>query len=135
MWALSELISKIYNTLFGGAMKTFGAILLASGLLLGGFALNMDVGVQVPARDFGYGIRTPAMAVANVDRMAQRQNFLIFGGMLAVAGAILIGFSSSRPAASTPATNAEGSGLLDFLDKPPETPASLKPDSTRDTAR
>lgn len=135
MWALSELISNICNSLFGGVMKTFGAILLAGGLLLGGFALNMDVSVQVPARDFGYGIRTPAMAVANVDRMAQRQNFLIFGGMLAVAGAILIGFSSSRPAPSAPPANSEGSGLLDFLEKAPETPSPIKPDSTRDTAR
>lgn len=116
-------------------MKAFGVIILAGGLLLGGFALNMDVSVQVPARDFGYGIRTPAMAVANVDRMAQRQNFLIFGGVLAVAGAILIGFSSSRPVDSTPAANAEGSGLLDFLETAPETPAPIKPDSTRDTAR
>ena len=135
MWVLSELISHICNSLVGGVMKTFGVVLLAGGLLLGGFALNMDVSVQVPARDFGYGIRTPAMAVANVDRMAQRQNFLIFGGVLAVAGAILIGFSSSRPAESTPATNAERSGLLDFLEESPETSASVKPDSTRDTSR
>ena len=116
-------------------MKTFGVILLTGGLLLGSFALNMDVSVQVPARDFGYGIRTPAMAVANVDRMAQRQNFLIFGGVLAVAGAILIGFSSTRPVTSTPATTAKGSGLLDFLEEPPETTAPNNPDSTRDTAR
>ncbi|WP_312547612.1 hypothetical protein [Massilia sp.] len=116
-------------------MKTFGAILLAGGLLLGGFALNMDVSVQVPARDFGYGIRTPAMAVANVDRMAQRQNFLIFGGVLAVAGAILIGFSSSRPASPPPATNAEASGLLDFLEEAPAAPAPSKPGSMRGTAR
>lgn len=135
MWALSELISKIYNTLFGGAMKTFGVLLFAGGLLLGGLALNMDVSAQVPARDFGYGIRTPAMAVANVDRMAQRQNFLIFGGVLAVAGAILIGFSSTRPVSATPATTAKGSGLLDFLEEEPETSAPSKPDSTRDTAR
>lgn len=135
MWALSDLISNICNSLFGGVMKTFGAILLAGGLLLGGFALNMDVSVQVPARDFGYGIRTPAMAVANVERMAQRQNFLIFGGVLAVAGAILIGFSSTRPVAATPATTAKGRGLLDFLEVEPETSEPNKPDSTRDTAR
>lgn len=116
-------------------MKTLGAILLAGGLLLGGFALSMDVSVQVPARDFGYGIRTPAMAVANVDRMAQRQNFLIFGGVLAVAGAVLVGFSSSRTVASTPDTTAKESGLLDFLEEPAEIPASNKSESTRNTAR
>ena len=75
------------------------------------------------------------MAVANVDRMAQRQNFLIFGGALAVAGAILIGFSSSRPAPSAPTANSEGSGLLDFLEEAPEAPAPSGPESIRNTAR
>jgi hypothetical protein len=75
----------------------------------------MDVGVDVPARDFGYGVSTPAMRVANVDLMTQRQNYLIFSGILAVVGAILTGFgamqprspkleSQPRPAASTNAS-------------------------------
>ena len=53
-------------------MKLFGIIVLVAGLLLGAHALTMDVGVDVPARDFGYGIATPAMRVANVDLMTQR---------------------------------------------------------------
>lgn len=78
-------------------MKIVGIIILAVGLILGGYALNMDVSVHVPAQDYGYGIRTPALDVANADKMAQRQNFLIFSGVLAVVGAILTGFASMRP--------------------------------------
>lgn len=95
-------------------MKLVGMIVLAVGLLLGTYALTMDVGVDVPARDFGYGVSTPAMRVANVDLMTQRQNNLIFSGILSVVGAILAGFGamqprqpkpqSSRPATSTGAT-------------------------------
>ncbi len=103
-------------------MKAIGIIILVTGLLLGAFALNMDVSVHVPAQDLGYGLRTPAADIANVDKMAQRQNFLIFSGVLAVVGAILTGFASMRPSAvSTPVVLREGEGLLDFLD---ETPAA-----------
>ncbi|QOY96362.1 hypothetical protein IM543_11380 [Massilia sp. UMI-21] len=102
-------------------MKELGIAILVAGLLLGGYALNMDVSVHVPAQDFGYGIRTPAADVANIDRMAQRQNLLIFSGVLAVVGAILTGFASMRPAALAPAPVQlrEGEGLLDFLDEKP----------------
>jgi hypothetical protein len=78
-------------------MKLIGILILVAGLLLGARALTMDVGVDVPARDFGYGVSTPAMKVANLDLMTQRQNFLIFSGILSVVGAILTGFSSMRP--------------------------------------
>ncbi len=98
-------------------MKVVGIIILVAGLILAGYALNMDVSVHVPAQDFGYGIRTPEASVANIDKMAQRQNFLIFSGVLAVVGAILTGFASMRPAAPAPAPVQlrEGEGLLDFL--------------------
>lgn len=67
------------------------------GLALGGYSLAMDVSVDVPARDYGNGITTTAMQVANVDKMAQRQNFMIFSGILSVVGAILLGFGSLQP--------------------------------------
>lgn len=67
------------------------------GLALGGYSLAMDVSVDVPARDYGNGITTSAMQVANVDKMAQRQNFMIFSGILSVVGAILLGFGSLQP--------------------------------------
>jgi len=106
-------------------MKYFGILLLLAGLGLGIFALNMKVNVDVEARDFGYGIRTPAMSVANVNLMEQRQNLLIFSGVLAVVGAILTGFASMRPTtpASAPVALKEGEGLLDFLTEKPADPA------------
>ena len=78
-------------------MRNLGILILLVGLVLGSYSLAMDVSVDVPARDFGYGIATPAMQVANVDKMAQRQNFMIFSGILSVVGAILLGFGSMQP--------------------------------------
>lgn len=108
-------------------MKVLGIIILAFGLMLGGYALNMDVSVHVPAQDLGYGIRTPEATVANLDKMAQRQNLLIFSGVLAVVGAILTGFAWMRPVtpapAPAPAPLRKGDGLLDSLDSKPATKA------------
>lgn len=77
-------------------MKLIGIIVLGLGLIFGAHALTMDVGVDVPARDFGYGISTPAMKVANLSLMNERQNYLIFGGVLSVVGAVLTAFGSMR---------------------------------------
>lgn len=120
MWELSALISNLLE----GSMKAIGIVILAAGLILGGFALNMDVSVHVPAQDLGYGLRTPEATVANLDKMAQRQNFLIFSGVLAVVGAILTGFASLRPAAAAVVPTQAPSDLLAFLDEPAPLPAS-----------
>lgn len=77
-------------------MKNLGILILLVGLGLGAYSLSMDVSVDVPARDFGYGISTPAMQIANMDKMAQRQNFTVFSGILSVVGAILLGFGSMQ---------------------------------------
>ena len=113
-------------------MKLIGILILVAGLLLGVRAITMDVGIDVPAHDIGYGMSTPAMKVANLDLMTQRQNYLIFSGILAVVGAILTGFASMRPTAqaSAPVILKEGEGLLDFLNEqpdaqPPASPASV----------
>jgi len=107
-------------------VKAIGIIILVAGLLLGAFALNMDVSVHVPAQDLGYGLRTPAADIANVDKMAQRQNFLIFSGVLAVVGAILTGFASMQPKSPPPhpVVLREGEGLLDFLNEKPHAQAA-----------
>lgn len=92
-------------TTIGPAMKNLGILILLVGLSLGGYSLAMDVSVDVPARNFGYGIATPAMQVANIEKMAQRQNFMVFSGILSVVGAILLGFGamqSTRPPVRTP---------------------------------
>ena len=75
-------------------MRILGITLLAFGLIMGVYSLNMDVGIDVPAADYGYGIKTPATRVANVDRMEQRQNMTIFSGALVLGGILLLGFSS-----------------------------------------
>jgi ribosomal protein L40E len=100
-------------------MKLIGIIVLVAGLLLGVRALTMDIGVDVPARDFGYGVATPAMRVANVDLMTQRQNYLIFSGILAVVGAILTGFASMRPGApsSVEPSSANSTSPTPLLDE------------------
>ena len=83
-------------------MKNWGILILMVGLALGAYSLSMDVAVEVPAQDLGYGLKTPAMQVANVDRMAQRQNYMIFSGVLSVVGAILLGFGSMQPKSIAP---------------------------------
>jgi len=114
-------------------MKFFGILILLAGLALGIFALNMKVSVDVESRDFGYGIRTPATSVANVNLMEQRQNLLIFSGLLAVVGAILTGFASMRPAAPapTPVALKDGEGLLDFLNEQPPASAAAPAGETQ----
>lgn len=112
-------------------MKYFGILILLAGLGLGVYALNMNVSVDVESKDFGYGIRTPAMSVANVNLMEQRQNLLIFSGVLSVVGAILTGFASMRPTPPAPAPIAlkDGEGLLDFLNEKPAAPAAAEQSS------
>lgn len=106
MWAFSSAVMALRHSLFGSApgsdMKAIGILILAVGLTLGAFSLTMNVAVDVPAQDFGYGVRTPSMQVANIDRMAQRQNYMIFSGILSVVGAILFGFGSVARQAPAP---------------------------------
>jgi hypothetical protein len=88
-------------------MKILGICLLVAGLLVGIYSAAMDVSVATPRQSLGDGTAIPAMQVANIDLMAQRQNLMIFGGILAVVGTLLIGFSSiasGRKAEVKPAT-------------------------------
>jgi hypothetical protein len=78
-------------------LKAIGATILVTGIMLGIYALAMNVGIDVPAKDLGFGISTPAMTVANIDLMSQRQSYLIFSGILSVVGAILLGFGAMSP--------------------------------------
>lgn len=75
-------------------MKVLGLILMCFGLVLGAYSMTLDVLVSAPAQDLGYGVHIPAVTVANADKMAQRQNLLIFSGVLAVCGALLAGFGA-----------------------------------------
>lgn len=75
-------------------MRTIGIVSLVAGLALCAYSLVMDVGVVVPRQSMGDGFVLPPTEVANVDLMGRRQNFMVFGGILSVVGAILVGFSA-----------------------------------------
>lgn len=87
-------------------MRILGIILLVLGLGMGMYSLNMDVGVDMPAADYGNGVSTPAARVANVDRMEQRRNMTVFSGALVLGGIMLIGFSSIGQRRVKPASPA-----------------------------
>lgn len=110
-------------------MKTIGILILVAGLALAGYALNMKVSVDIPARDYGYSVSTPAIEVANIDRMAQRQNLLIFAGVLSIVGAILTGFGAmaQKPASptTTPVETEVAAGKNETITPSPGTPVSV----------
>lgn len=89
-------------------MKATGILILLAGLALAVFSLFMDTTVAVTARDYGYGVTSPAMEVSNIDLIAKRQGFLIFSGILSIVGAILVGFASISKPASNETPLAEG---------------------------
>jgi hypothetical protein len=106
-------------------MKAIGITILAIGLALGAYALTMDVGIDVPERDLGYRVSTPAMRVANIDRMTQRQNCMIFSGILSIVGAILWGFASMAPKTNQRASATESSPLPQLEPVAPASPTSV----------
>ena len=69
-------------------MKYLGMILFISGLLLVGFALTMDVSLQV---DYQYGnpLGLPDQ-VNNLGLMDERQNYMIFGSIICILGMITV---------------------------------------------
>lgn len=79
-------------------MKIIGIVFLVCGLVVGAFALAMNVGVDVPPTSIAGEFKAPAMQVANVELMARKQNFLTVSSTLSIVGAILIGFATLAPA-------------------------------------
>jgi hypothetical protein len=130
MRAITGALSGLWHSLFGtttsrNGMKAIGIIILAIGLALGAYALTMNVGVDVPKRDFEFGVSTPAMRVANIDRITQRQNYMIFSGILSIVGAILLGFASMAPKANQKASATEGSPLPQLESAAPASQTSV----------
>ena len=69
-------------------MKTLGIIILIIGILLGLYALNMDTSVEVnyaSGNSFGLPER-----VNNIGLMNDKQNYLIFSGILSALGLVII---------------------------------------------
>jgi len=69
-------------------MKNWGNLLLVFGILLGLFALSVDTSVSVDYPD-GNPLGLPER-VNNLGLMNEKQNYLIFSGILALIGIILI---------------------------------------------
>jgi hypothetical protein len=57
--------------------------------------------------------------------MGQRQNYVIFSGILAIVGAILMGFASMRPASVAPAPLEPLSITTTGADEHPATPSPV----------
>lgn len=75
-------------------MKTLGLLILIGGVCLGIFALSMDTTVKVNypmGNSFGLPER-----VNNIGLMNDKQNYLIFSGILSVLGAIMYFYAKSR---------------------------------------
>jgi hypothetical protein len=69
-------------------MKTIGIILLSIGIILGIYALTMDVSVKVDypgGNPYGLPDR-----VNNLGLMNDRQNYSIFAGVLSIIGIVLV---------------------------------------------
>lgn len=81
-------------------MRIIGFILLTIGAVLALYALTMDVSVTV-------GRGSDLIGVANINRLSQRLNFVILAGVLAVIGALFIGFSSLHPFPAEAAEQSE----------------------------
>jgi len=68
-------------------MRIFGFILIGLGVLLGIYALTMDVSIRVPGESTKFEI-------ANIERLLQRLNFIVISGVLCVIGSLFVGFHS-----------------------------------------
>jgi hypothetical protein len=69
-------------------MRTLGIVMIIIGIFLGIFALSMDTSVQVEypmGNPFGFPER-----VNNNGLMSDKQNYLIFSGILLILGVIIL---------------------------------------------
>lgn len=77
----------LYKQKNNNIMKEFGYVFLIAGLILGIYALTMDTSVSVDyLNGNSYGL--PAR-VNNLGLMSDRQNYLIFSGILVILGTVL----------------------------------------------
>ena len=81
-------------------MRTFGIFLLVAGAVFFIWALSLDTSVTTEAQNLG-GIEIPSQRVVNLDKMDQRRNLLIGGGLVLIVGAILTAVGSMQRAAAS----------------------------------
>jgi uncharacterized membrane protein len=75
-------------------MKNIGVLLIFCGVVLGLYALTMDTSVEVNY-PMGNNMGLPNR-VNNIGLLSDKQNYLIFGGILSVTG-LLLYFSKPKP--------------------------------------
>ena len=82
-------------------MKQLGIFLVVIGLVWAVIAFNMDTTVTTEGRyerigsgEYATDISIPSMTVQNIGLMETRRNHLMFAGLTALAGVILVGFGS-----------------------------------------
>lgn len=73
-------------------MKGIGFLLVIAGIVFGGFAFQFDTSVEVP----GGGLYGVPARVNNLGKMAERQTYIMVAGVVAVIGAIFMGFGTLR---------------------------------------
>jgi hypothetical protein len=73
-------------------MKYFGILIFFAGILLCGYALNMDTSVAVNNRGNIFGLPD---RVNNLGLMQDKQNYLILSGILILAGLVM--FVAAKP--------------------------------------
>jgi hypothetical protein len=84
-------------------MKQLGVFLVVIGLIWAVVAFNMDTTVTSEGRYEQFGgvyaplIHIPSVTVHNTGLLETRRNHLMFAGLTAFAGVILIGFGSIQP--------------------------------------
>ena len=76
-------------------MKSIGMLLIGVGLLLAGFALQMDTTVSTEPTNIA-GISIPAQRVVNLGLMDERRNFLMIAGVMVIAGVVVVSVNRSR---------------------------------------
>ena len=82
-------------------MKNFGLCLIVAGAIWSIIAFNMETSVTTEGRSIGsglYSVYVPSQTVHNLDLADQRRNHLIGAGITLIAGIILFGFGSMKPA-------------------------------------
>ena len=88
----------------GGSVKNFGLCLIVAGAIWGVIAFNMTTSVETESRTIGsglYSLNIPSQTVHNLDLADQRRNHLIGAGITLLAGVLLFGFGSMKPAEET----------------------------------
>ncbi|MEN9706403.1 MAG: hypothetical protein RLZZ393_2282, partial [Pseudomonadota bacterium] len=83
-------------------MQVSGAVLIVIGLIWLLLAANMKVTVTAGGQTFGK-FHVPTSRVVNVGLMDDRRNQLMLGGLITLAGVILLGFGSLRGSPAAPA--------------------------------